>query len=767
VLISAPGEFVLGEPTLNEILRAKGSRSYAPIGESVAAPSGVPPFYGTAQTASLQQTVQVSVWVFAAVYRLAATLAATDLKIVRRGTKDVEVRGGAATKVLDVIERVNDEDTQFDFLEASFIYLNLNGENYIEKSRDGFGATRELHHLNPEIVFPIPDRSGSKRVRGYSMRVGGQSIEIPASEVIPTRVFNPSTPYRGTSPVAPVRREVASDVQAALYNLSLLQQGARTGGVLSPEPGTYFSEERFKRLVAGVREQTSGSSNAGRMLVLPDGLTFVPDTQSLKDMDFLNLRKFGRECVAAAIGVPPMLINDFDSATYANSEQQLKAFWDYVGKPWLKKLYGSLNEHWVHKDVSRDIKIVPDIIGIDAMVDSEESRVTTTSTLFQAGVITQNEARQRMGYGPVDGGDMFMLPLNLDPAESAEERRGREDEAAEEPDPAPVPPVSQDADAPDDDEGDDEKRVRLPARVKEAILTDDARKILSEAHLKALDQNERRVAGLTEGFLASQRSRAIERLRDEGLERMLTSFDVEQEAKAAFAALGPEIARILKESGEEQLRRLGRFDVRGGRWRIRKDLEPDVADLVVSWDLGNPRLAEFLEKDFFGHLVDLNGTTLKELRDSMRLGVSLGEGTSELYARIEEMPTFSADRAERIARTETIGAVNKGTLESFVANGTPLKSWLSIRDGDRVREAHQVLDAETSDAPIAARDMFRCFDPVRGEQTELEYPGDQRAAAWATVNCRCALRPREDFALSIYTDSVLRGGRNGKRQEAR
>lgn len=735
------------------------------IADSIGSQDGVPQFYPNSMT--LQQTVQYSVWVFAAVYRLAATLAATDFKIVKRGTKDVEASGAEARRVREVLERANDEDTQFDLIEAAFVYLNLVGENYFEKARNRFGDVRELHSINPDVISPIPDKSGSRRVRAYRMRIGGDDVEIPASEIIPTRVFNPQTPYRGTSPVAPVRREIASDVQAALYNLSLLQQGAKTGGILSPEPGVYFSEERFKRLVSGLSEQTAGAQNAGRMLVLPEGLTFIPDSQTLRDMDFLNLRKFGRECVAAAIGVPPMLINDFDSATYANSEQQLKAFWDYVGKPWLKKLYGSLNEHWVHPDVSTEIKIVPDIIGIDAMVDSEESRVTTTSTLYQSGIITQNEARQRMGYGPVTGGDLFMLPLNLDPATSPEERRDREDSK-------PEPTATPTAVAPDDQadgpaDGGQPEELTMPSKAfasaKADLLDDDARKALQEAHLKALNREEDRLAGLTLGFLAGQQKRTLDLLRDVGPRLILEEWSVEAETRRAFEELGPEMARILIESGERQLSRLGRTRERGGRWRRRKNAAEEIAELFIQWDLGNPQLQEFLKNEFFGHLNDINAQTLKDLKRAMSLGVELGEGVSELFVRIEEMSSFSQLRAERIARTETIGAVNKGALESFVSNGTPLKSWLSVRDGDRVRHSHAHIDEVTSAEPIPARDRFLLFDEERGESTTLEYPGDQGGAAWATVNCRCGLRPREEFALHAYIRGI-RGEKNGRVQVA-
>ena len=739
-------------------LSVKNSKTYAPMARADWSPTGKG---ASIPILPLQRTIEVSVFTYAAVYRFAGALAGTEYRIVKRGT-DVAVSGRAANRVRDLLEKVNGEDTRFEFMESNFIDLNLSGESFAEKIRNRFHDPIELHRVDPSNVNPIPDKTGRKRVEGYSVRAGEKLIYIPAEDMIPIRIFNPRDPYRGFSPMTGVRREVASDVEAAHYNLKMIRNGMRAGGILSPKDGLVMDEEQLTQVQANIDENNRGSENANRLLVLPWEVDYHPDNMSIRDMDFLGLRKFAREAIAAAIGVPPMLVQNFDSATYANSEQQLKAFWDYVGKPALRRLYGALNERLVHPDIDTEISIVPDLVGIDAMVDSEDSRVENTSKLFTAGIITQNEARKRMNFEPVNGGEWFTVPMSQAPGESVEEIRQHEDEkeaakaeaAAAAQEAARVAAEAAAEGADEDEEGD----VETPTEEEgKSFLSADDRKILEDAHIKHLDAQEAKLASRVGAFLKGQQRRLMEAVEErESVPPVDSIFIVEDEAKLAYRELLPTMGEILSESGERALRRLGRSKT-GGLW-YREKMEPGQTeeDLLVgiAFDLGNPELTEFLQVHFFKHLVDLNRKTLESLRGEFDAGVSAGEGVSEIFARLNKMPAFSELRAEKIARTETIGAVNKSAFEAFKEDGTPLKSWLSTRDGDRVRDSHQEVDSKTNEEPIPMGEPFMLTDTERGASSAFMFPGDPAGAAWGAVICRCDMLPQDEIKLARFVENT-------------
>ena len=176
---------------------------------------------------------------------------------------------------------------------------------------------------------------------------------------------------------------------------------------------------------------------------------------------------------------------------------------------------------------------------------------------------------------------------------------------------------------------------------------------------------------------------------------------------------------------------------------------PEILEVLTAFDVSNPRILSYLETVFLHHLEDISAKTMDSLRVQLLEGIEAGEGISQLAPRIAAMPAFSADRAERIARTETIGAFNLGTQEGFNKAETPRKSWLSTRDGERVRRSHQDIDTQTSATPIPARERFTLVDEKRGT-AELMFPGDPSAPAWAVVNCRCAMVPEDEELFFLW-----------------
>lgn len=90
-------------------------------------------------------------------------------------------------------------------------------------------------------------------------------------------------------------------------------------------------------------------------------------------------------------------------------------------------------------------------------------------------------------------------------------------------------------------------------------------------------------------------------------------------------------------------------------------------------------------------------------------------------------------RAERIARTEVIGASNSATHAGAVATGFDLdKEWIAYID-DKTRESHINLNGQTVDK----NDNF---------SNGLEYPGDPSGEAEEVINCRCTVgyRAKQD-----------------------
>lgn len=108
-------------------------------------------------------------------------------------------------------------------------------------------------------------------------------------------------------------------------------------------------------------------------------------------------------------------------------------------------------------------------------------------------------------------------------------------------------------------------------------------------------------------------------------------------------------------------------------------------------------------------------------------GFEAGKGIPQIANEImKDLNITEKYRAERIARTEVIGASNMSTQAGAQATGLELdKEWISFID-DKTRQSHIDLNREKVD-------MNEQFS------NGLEVPGDPAGEAEDVINCRCTV----------------------------
>jgi Phage Mu protein F like protein len=123
---------------------------------------------------------------------------------------------------------------------------------------------------------------------------------------------------------------------------------------------------------------------------------------------------------------------------------------------------------------------------------------------------------------------------------------------------------------------------------------------------------------------------------------------------------------------------------------------------------------------------ELVKTMMESLQESYEAGHSIPRAGREMRKAGYERSRYFA---ERIARTELIGAVNASSLAAVTAGtNIPYKLWMATND-QRTRRTHREADGQT--VPIDA-----AFS-VGGHR--LEYPGDPSGPGEEVIMCRCTL----------------------------
>lgn len=168
-----------------------------------------------------------------------------------------------------------------------------------------------------------------------------------------------------------------------------------------------------------------------------------------------------------------------------------------------------------------------------------------------------------------------------------------------------------------------------------------------------------------------------------------------------------------------------------------------------SFNADVPELREWLRTKNIEFASQVTNTTKERLRRQLLEGLRQGETYPELAARVRTVFNGRKANALAVARTETVGAANKGRMAAYEDAGVEEHEWVTQRDGE-VRASHQSLDGQVR--PIG--------EPF---SNGLEFPGDTAHGEPADfVNCRCDVlavvpggsRPGERSAPVVDRDGL-------------
>ncbi len=180
-----------------------------------------------------------------------------------------------------------------------------------------------------------------------------------------------------------------------------------------------------------------------------------------------------------------------------------------------------------------------------------------------------------------------------------------------------------------------------------------------------------------------------------------------------------------------------------------EDLEADAEGFT--FNLRDPALKRELAKRGARITGEVTQTMLEKLRDVLAARMyEDGQGPAAIARELETIfpPTY-ANRAETIARTETLFAQATVQAETFRKNGVVSKQWLAVMD-DKTRDDH--FDMHGTTVPMDEPFRFPSGD-------EIDFPGDPGGEAEQVINCRCDYLPifGEGFTLEDLSQLWLGG----------
>lgn len=215
---------------------------------------------------------------------------------------------------------------------------------------------QELVRLRPDwvniVLEPRRFRDGTVGWRrlGYLYTEGGLASGAEPVPFLPDEVAHfaptpdPLATYRGMSWMTPIIREVSNDNLMNVHKQRFMENAATPNMVV--RLAREVAPEAFEKFVAKMDSSHRGVDNAYKTMYLGGGADVTVVGKDFQQLDFTNVQGAGETRIAAAAGVPPVIVGlseGLQAATYSNYSQARRRFADGTIHPLWQNVAGSFS----------------------------------------------------------------------------------------------------------------------------------------------------------------------------------------------------------------------------------------------------------------------------------------------------------------------------------------------------------------------------------------------------------------------------------------
>jgi HK97 family phage portal protein len=353
------------------------------------------------------ETALRSTAVFACVRLLAETTSCLPLPTFRRLARGKEhARDLSLYGVLHDV--ANPEMTAQNLRENLVSHVALRGDAWSEIEYNGAGDITALWPLRP-------DRSHWERGQDGQLWLvtqlpSGQYVGLPRWRVWHIRGFG-TDPYRGLSPIGVAREAVALAIATEQYGAAYFGNASEPRGVLK----TASKLKDPEKLRISWEAMHSGLSNAHRIAVLEEGVEWQQLGLGNADSQFLETRKYQVNDIARLYGIQPHKIGDLERSTNNNIEQQALEFLQETLLAWLVRIESSAAKDLLTALQRKEYFSKHEVKGL--LRGDAAARASWYTFTRQWGIYSANDIRELEDENPIPGGDSYLVPLNMIPAD--------------------------------------------------------------------------------------------------------------------------------------------------------------------------------------------------------------------------------------------------------------------------------------------------------------------------------------------------------------
>ena len=272
-----------------------------------------------------------------------------------------------------------------------------------------------LYHL------PATDVRIHSSKETYIEKFTMHDVTFSPDEIIHIKENSFHSIYRGVPRLKPALRTMILMKSMRAFQDNFFKNGAVPGLVLK-SPNT-LSEKIKERMMVSWQARYRPDAGGRRPLILDGGIEVDSISNvNFKELDFQTSIDDNEKIILKALGIPPIML---DSGNNANIRPNMRMYYLETILPIVRKINYGL-ERFFGFELSEDISDIP------ALQPELRDASAYYTSLVNGGIITAAEARDRLGFEPIEGTEEIRVPANIAGSATNPDEGGRPVEEPEE-----------------------------------------------------------------------------------------------------------------------------------------------------------------------------------------------------------------------------------------------------------------------------------------------------------------------------------------------
>ena len=349
--------------------------------------------------------------VLAAAFMLCEDFAKCEPRLLRIGD-DKKRLEASDHELYDLFLEPNDWQTWFEFAEMVQFWLVMRGNGHAVKIRDRRGRVIRLIPVAADWMALWESADGQLFYRvtpsGLHLRAElmGEPFLIPADDVLHVKGLS----MNGLSGVS--RISVANDAigLALAYERQAAQwfaNGATPSGVLTTDQR--LQDGAAKRMAEDWRDMKSGLQNAGKVLILEQGLKYQQMAMTAQAAEFVASRNFQITEIARLFRIPAHMLGDLQKGNSSGIEQLSQEYINLTISGYTARWGTRISRDWRLRRAGLTLEFD---LGVLSRANVT-ARYNNYARGIAGGFLTPNEARLDDHRDPLSGGDKLLTPSGM------------------------------------------------------------------------------------------------------------------------------------------------------------------------------------------------------------------------------------------------------------------------------------------------------------------------------------------------------------------